>query len=671
MTPRRYLIFDFETYSELDVKKVGAWEYSKHVSTEYLCVAWKLGTRDELKAGVPTRAFAPRFSSTFGGDQLEFLDALADPGVVLVAHNAAFERFITENVLAPRHPLHKLKGLPVPRWLCTASLAAARSLPRSLEGAGRVLGLAHQKDMAGHRLMLKLCKPRKPTKYNPETRHLDPKDVEALVDYCVKDIEAETGLFLRLPPLAPTERKVWCLDQAINTRGFYVDRKAVKMALRLIDEETNRLTALAQKITGGAVKSTNQRAATLAWVKDNGVALPDLKASTVDDAIKSGLADGAALKLLKIRRALSKTSTAKYLAFDQRSRSDSRLRDILMYHAAGTARWGGMGVQPQNFPRGTIKETETAIELIKAGDLEMLRLCLGDPMTVFSSCLRGMIIAPPGRVLDVADYASIEVRVLFWLAGHDAGVEAFLAGKDMYKELAASIFGVKVTDVTPEQRFLGKTATLGCGYSIGAKKFQASCAAYGLDVSEELAKRAVNTYRERHAPVVRLWGNYQRAAFAAVADPTKRYTINRVTWFTERGYLVALLPSGRKMCYYRPSVRMEPSPWDKTQPIPVLKYWATDGKTRQWAEEKTYGGKLVENVTQAVARDLMAEAMLRIEDAGWQIVLTVHDELIGEIDKAAPQTNADFCRLMAELPAWADGCPVAAEGFRTRRYRKG
>lgn len=668
---QRYLILDYETFSEAKLKNTGSYEYSRHPSTEILCAAWKLGTREELRAGVPTKSWSPLLPDP-RRHFAELLRAFRDPSVVLVAHNAFFEQVITKNVFATKVMPSKrseLASIPPERWLCTASLAAALALPRKLEKACLALNLPFQKDMEGHRLMLKWCKPRKPTKRNPKTRHDDPEELNRLVEYCVKDVDAETALFLYAPPLNPTERKVWVLDQKINLRGFAVDRPLVATILEMIAEESKNLNRETEEMSFGTLLSATQRDGVLDFLAAEGVKLPNLQAKTVSDAIETGLVEGDAKRMLELRQAISKTSTAKYVAFDSRSASDGRLRDILVYHAASTGRWGGAGIQPQNFPRGSIKNTIQAAEILKEGDLELVRMVYGNPMDAFSSCLRNMIVAPEGKILDVADYAAIEARVLFWVARHEAGVKAFIENRDLYRELATKIFGVSLDSVTGDQRFVGKQATLGCGYSMGWRKFMATCEKLGQEVPPEVAQTAVNAYRAVNAPVVKTWDMMNRAAIAAVMNPGKRYSINRVTWFVNGKFLFCELPSGRRLAYYGPSVCYEPTPWGEKRP--VLYHWGVDSYTKKWVNAKTYGGKLVENVVQAISRDLMAEAMLRIEAAGpWEITLSVHDELIAERDLKKGGSNAEFCRLMAEFPEWAEGCPVKVEGWEGKRYKK-
>lgn len=670
-----YCVLDYETFSEVDLRRVGAWEYSVHESTEILCLAFRAGTRANLVSPAsPTYTWAPAMPS--GTIQL-LLNLLENPDVIIVAHNALFEQLITRNVLArDLHTQKYLRTIPTKRWICTAALSAALALPRNLEGAALALKLPVQKDMDGRRLILKWCKPRKPTKNNPATRHSDGTELNRLIKYCSTDVDTEAHLFLKVPPLTPTERRVWELDQVINLRGFQVDRALVATVLKMIEEETAVLNRTTQELTLGVLTSANQRDGVLTWLQDNGVFLPNLQKKTVEDAISAGLVTGDALQMLKLRLAVSKTSTAKYQAFEMRSRHDGRLRDILIYHGASPGRWSGTGVQPQNFPRGTIKDTHQAAELIKEGDLELLRLIYGEPMSIFSSCLRSVITAPEGKVLDVADYAAIEARVLFWVAKHDAGIKAFEEKRDLYRELAGTIFGIEPFNVTSAQRFVGKTATLGCGYSMGAKKFEISCRSLGQDVGPDLAAAAVRAYRSTHRPVVTLWSNIEKAAVAAVENPGKKFTINRTTWYVKDDFLWCVLPSGRRLAYSQPRVVYEVPSWGGTEKRPVLWHHSVNPLTRQWGPDRTYGGKLTENVVQAVARDFMAEAMLRIENARvWQIVLSVHDELVGERDSGVnaetnQHLNEEFCRLMAELPPWGIGCPIAVEGWYGTRYKK-
>lgn len=661
-----YCVIDYETFSEAPLKKVGSFEYASHPSTKVLCVAWRIGTKATLQKAV-SQIWSPLAPSS--SIQI-LLSALANSDVVLVAHNALFEQVITEKVLArDLHTQHYLGCIPRSRWTCTAALASTLALPRKLEHVAKVLKLPQQKDMAGHKVMQKWTKPRKPSKNNPKTRHDDPDELQKVLEYCRQDVDVEVELFLRLPPLSEFERKIWLLDQKINLHGFLVDRPLVKKILGMIEDEVKYLNRRTVKVTNGALKSATQRNAVLEFLRKNGAYIPNLQKKTVEDILATNMVTGKAREILEIRQAISKTSTAKYLAFESRSRSDSRLRDILIYHGSSTGRWAGAGVQPQNLAKPSIADTDQAAKVLSTGDLEYVRLLYGKPMTVFSSCLRSMIIAPGGKTLDVADYAGIEARVLFWLADHEDGVAAFVQERDLYRELSAKIYGVETHEVTDKQRFLGKQATLGCGYSMGHKKFAATCKQYGQEIDEGLAKRAVDAYRLAHFPVTEFWSNVNTAAIAAVENPGRTYGANHTEWTKKGQYLWCRLPSGRRLAYFGPRVSYEPNPWGDKQPL--LSHWGVDSLSKKWVLQKTYGGKLVENIVQATARDLMAEAMLRIEGHGsWKIVLSVHDELVAERQISPYYTQKDFCRLMAEVPKWAEGCPIKVEGWTGKRYKK-
>jgi DNA polymerase len=363
-----YMVMDYETYSEAKLgdkgskKGVGAYEYSKHPSTEILCVAWIIGTRKELKdalangspvegvkSWIPSvREPQPQFS--------EFIAALLNPEIKLVAHNAFFEQVITRHIFAERlmYSKRELRSLPPSRWVCTAAMASACALPRSLDMVTKVLGLPFQKDSEGARLIQKLCKPRKPSKHNSSTRVTDPKLIERLALYCRRDIEAEVSLFTTLPMLSPKEQKVWELDQAINWRGVQIDRELVHRVQRLIDLEKENLESEAIELAAGELYSTRQRDAMLDWFHSQGALLPDIQKKTLQDALESGSLEGKARRMAEIRVMTGLTSLAKFPSLELRSRWDGRVRDHMVYHTASTGRWGSQGVQLQNLAKPLI-----------------------------------------------------------------------------------------------------------------------------------------------------------------------------------------------------------------------------------------------------------------------------------------------------------------------------
>lgn len=647
---QRFVVLDYETRSEVDLKTAGAYDYATHPSTEIICAAWK-------EEGEPTNSWCPMLDEQM---PRAFISVIANPQVILVAHNAFFEQCIT-NLVLPRY-LAPRPVVPIDRWECTAARSAALALPRSLEDACIALNLNVKKDMEGRRLVLKYCKPRKPTKNNPNKWHDNKNEIERLVKYCETDVEATLELFQKTVDLTDLEKKIWRLDQKINREGFKVDRELVDGALELIAKEEKHLLKECSDITGGAVRSPKQVAKTLEFLKiDEGIELPDLKAKTVADWLKSNPSN----RLLEIRQALSKSSTAKYAAFKKRSEVDGYAKDNLLYHAASTGRWGGRGIQPQNFPRPTVKGVEHAIDLIKDRNLELVRLIYGSPMNVFSSLLRSVIIPTEGFTFYCGDYAAIEARVLFWIANHEKGLQAYKEERDLYREMAARIYGVKLKDVTPEQRDVGKRAILGCGYGMGAKKFEATCEQFGQAVSKTLAEKAVKAYRDTHYLIPRLWQHLEQAAVMAIKNPRKQIRINHTSWCYRNDFLWCELPSGRRLAYYKPSLKDTETPWGVK---PTIHHYSVNSMTKKWENGSTYGGKLTENVVQAVARDLMAEAMLRVDESNFDVVLSVHDELLAEDDEAG--RLEEFRNLMAETPKWAVGLPVKVDAWEGKRYRK-
>ena len=682
------ITLDKETRSACDLKKCGAYIYSMHPTTDVICLSYKIGnTKTKTLPLWPSRFSYGEFKAIAGKEHADFFKALEiceeqdRCEFLFSAHNAFFEQVIYQNVLVRRCGW---PSLAIELWRCTAAKASAHALPRNLEGACNALDLPIKKDMDGRRLILKYCKPRKATKKdkNGDQSIVDqknargdflwweePEDLKRIVQYCEQDVEAEFLLDERLPDLSPTEQRVWFLDQEINWTGVYTDQKMIDVCMNLIAEENARLQDESDSITGGFMfQSARQRNEVINFIRSEGYDLPDLRAKTVSDVLKKQEIQGDARKILEIRQAISRTSTAKFQAFKNRAHTDNRVRDLLVYHAASTGRWGGAGIQPQNFPRGTINDTDLAIEIILENDLEWLRMMYGDPLSAISSCIRGAITATPGKVLYAADYSSIETRVLFWMSNNEIGLKQYRANEDLYVAMAQAIFrDLNLTKKDKKQRQIGKAAVLGAGYGMGKDKFFLTCEMQGVEgVTKELSQLAIDTYRNKYPAVVSMWKNLDMAAKLAVSEK-KKVTINKVTFYVADDFLWCVLPSGRKLAYYKPELRMKEMPWGGT--APVLHYWAVNSLTKKWNLESTYGGKWTENVVQAVSRDLMADAMLRMKQKNLKVLLSVHDEIVCEQTEDF-MTLKEYEDLMRTIPSWANGLPVEVEGFKNFRYKK-
>lgn len=374
---------------------------------------------------------------------------------------------------------------------------------------------------------------------------------------------------------------------------------------------------------------------------------------------------------LELMQALGKSSTAKYETMQAWLCEDNRVHGGILYHGASTGRWTGKGVQPHNFPKGTIKsfDMEEAWLILKEGTREEIQIVYGSVMNALSAALRGAIVPSPGHELFVADYAAIEARVLLWLAGDEGALDIFRRGDDIYLDMASSIYGYACNKKDHgSERQLGKVAILGLGYQMGASKFVDTALTYGITLTDDFARVVVDTYRSKYWRVKQMWTDQEEAAIKAVHHPYTEVHCGLITWFSEPGFLYGELPSGRYLAYPNPEVRMRTMPWGGVKE--ALTYMGIDTYTRQWKRQVTYGGMIVENITQAVARDLMAQAMLRCEQSGtYQTLMSVHDELIAQAPIGVGDVH-EFEALMAECPPWAEGCPVTAEGWKGARYRK-
>jgi len=648
---------DFETRSPVDLKRSGAWIYARHPQTEILCLSFKRGSGK-------TRIWVPEYFIETGTEIPELLALSIAEGDIFEAHNAFFERVIWKFIAQTRWGWPEL---PPERWADTAAIAAARALPRSLDGVSQALGLSETKDMTGHRIMLKLSKPRKPSKYNKARYHAKPKDFEKLYKYCIRDTRTAEGVSTTLGPLSAFERQIWELDQRINFRGVYCDREAIEGALKILSQLKREANERIVELTNGEIETISQVKKIVEFVNELGLSISSIAKDKVKTALDLPHLDPIVREILELRQASARSSTAKYESMLERMDTDNRIRELILFHGAHTGRWTGKGIQIQNFPQGSIKdpdEIETAIEIIKSGDSKLMSLMYSDPFDVLSSCLRGMLRAQPGSRFICADYSGIEARFLMWLVGETEAVEMFRSGADIYKVLASVIFSKSIEEIEHDERELGKRGILGCGYQMAWKKFKVTCQVmYGITISESMAKRVVNAYRKKYADVQRFWYAIEASAIKAVLRKGKRIDCGKVSCQYRDGFLWIRLPSERELAYYDPKIEDHPK-FDKAQ----LTYMGVSPQSYKWERQTTYGGKLTENIVQASCFDVMAGAMLEI-DLEYPIVLTVHDEIVSEVLEGRGSLDG-FCDIMATVPKWAEGLPLNVEGWEGLRFRK-
>lgn len=662
---------DFETRSECDLLKAGAWKYSVDPSTSILCTAWAVGDNEVLCTRYPL--------------ELQDLDELAqDDRVIFCANNVGFEFAIWHNILVKKF---KFNPIPIGRWRCSAAKADTMALPRTLGAVAKALRLPFLKDEEGKRVMLKMCKP-----VTEAHRHLHgmwhetDEDFEILMAYCKDDVEVERALVNKIGFLPASEQAVWELDQKINMLGARVD---LPLAIAMQKEKVRVCDRIKAKCIKKYGFSPSQVAKLKEFLKKHDVAIPTKKTwKTVNGEKKqvdTETLGGAHIKKLIVqdipacvkkalimRKEFATTSIAKaQSALDYEV--DGIIRGQFRYHGANTGRWSGKGVQLQNMPRGDFDEKWVDDDLALACHEILAGKGMSEfgmsEMSLLKSCIRGMIIPREGYELTVFDFSQIEARGLAWLAGQQEVLDAFAAGKDLYKFTASQIYNIPYEEVTKDQRFIGKMASLALGYGGGVGAFTSMAANFGVRITDDEANIIKDDWRARNPKIVAFWKDLQRATIRAVMyGKTTKVGFLKFKYDNTTEYLMCRLPSGRKIYYYQPKV--SEGKYGKT-----LKYMGSDqAKGILWGMVGTYGGKLSENVTQAMTADLLREGLLNIDGEGYSIVAHVHDEIIVETPSRANSWEVPHYdrieKAMLRMPAWAEGLPVEADGFICTRYRK-
>ena len=650
------LFIDTETFSKTPIR-VGAYRYAQ--DCEVMLVSWA------IDAG-PVQVWEPAHETM----PAELMAALMDDSVRVVAHNVMFDRAVL------RHGLGI--DIPIARWWCTMTQAMAHSLPGKLEHLCALFKLsAADAKHDGKDYIALFCKPRpKNAKIARYTRETHPAEWAGFRTYATQDIVSMRVLYREKLPrwnygsLGAGERELalWHLDQKINDRGVFVDLAFSLAAVKAMEQLKIDMDAEAAEQTGGAVDAMTKRDQVLKFLlAEFGISLPDLKASTLERRLDDPDLPEPVKELLLLRLEASMTAGKKHKAVLASAMLDQRLRGLLRFCGAGrTGRWSGQVFQPQNLvrPPKYLKgdKYDAAISEITAGNLGGFE----KPMEVISGTVRGVLIPTPGKRFAVADLSNIEGRMLAWLAGEDWKLAAYANGDDLYIKAYAMTFGLTEAEVAADyaaggqMRDIGKVEELALGYQGAVGAFTTMAAAFGLEFEEAFMFSLVSGWRKANARITSFWYELEATVRHAVENPDQWFQCRRV-WVMRKGaWLRIRLPSGRCLCYPRPRITEAGK----------IAYDGTNQYTRKWGTITTYGGKLVENVTQAAARDIIAANLPAIEAAGFDVLLSVHDELITEVDLSSPLTGEILAALMAEQPAWARGLPLAAVGKDLDRYRK-
>lgn len=648
---RRVLSIDLETFSDVDLPSCGVYRYTEG-DFHILLFAYAFDDDDVKCVDMACGEELPQ----------EVVDAIFDDSIIKSAWNAQFERTCLSKYFGTQ--------LSPDSWQCSMVWAASLSLPLKLKNAAEVMKTGEQKDDAGERLIRYFSLPCKPTKANGgRTRNLPehaPKDWAKFKSYCIQDVRTERDIRRKLEhfPLPPQEWDYYHMDQQINDRGVLIDKELVQQAIICDMMLSEVMTKKAYELTG--LENPNSVSQLKGWLEERGISVDSLGkknvASLITDLDKHSV-DAEALDMMKLRLQMAKSSVKKYQAAERCICADGRVRGLFQFYGANrTGRWAGRLLQLQNLVKNEISTLDEARDLVKMGCFDMIESIYGNTPDILSQLIRTMLIPKDGCEFIVADFSAIEARVLAWLSGEQWVLDAFIRGEDLYCATASQMFGVPVVKhgINGDLRQKGKISTLACGYggSVGAL---VSMGALDMGLKENELPDIISSWRDANPHTVKFWYAVEKAAIDTIKDHNDR-TVGRIGFQFSANTLWIVLPSGRRLAYIKP--KLQPNRFGR-----MAVTFEGLGANNKWVRQETYSGKIVENVTQATARDLLAEAMKRLENKGLDIVGHVHDEVILEVPKGSV-TADEVCRIMNQNPKWADGLPLASAGYEGNYYFK-
>lgn len=642
------LNIDIESYSDVDLFKHGVYRYVDSPNFEILICAYSIDGGEVVSIDM-TQEELPD----------ELLEALEDPNVLKPAYNAQFERVCFGKYLG--------HNLDPAQWRCTMVHAAQLGLSGSLDAVSKYLGLDETKDAAGKALIRFFSLPCKPTKANGmRTRNYpkdDPEKWQQFIEYCEQDVRAEMAIGdeLEAYPVKDSEWELYALDQRINDRGVLTDNALVAGAVQIMEDYSADINGKMKDLMG--IDNPNSLVQFKAWLTEQGYDFPGLGKELVKEALKNGDVTGKAKTALEMRLNASISSVKKYQLMHDIECEDERIHGLLQFYGAGrTGRWAGRLVQVQNLPRNYLEDLDTARTLVKAKDWELLQLCYESVPDTVKQLIRTALIAKEGHTFYVSDFSAIEARVIAWYAGEQWRLDVFDGHGKIYEASASQMFHIPIEDVDKELRQKGKVSELALGYQGGPGALVAM-GALKMGVPEEELQGLVDAWRKASPNIVNLWGDVQEAAFEAVESrKVVKLERQKLVFFMKAGTLFIKLPSGRNLAY--PNAKLERGKFGM-----VIKY---DGKGEKvgFVRLETYGGKLVENIVQATARDILGDALIRLDKVNFEIVFHVHDEIVAEVPKDSHYSIEDMNEIMGQSVDWAPGLPLRSDGYTTDYYKK-
>ncbi|WP_339211874.1 DNA polymerase [Paenibacillus sp. FSL L8-0333] len=647
------LQIDVETFSSVDLKSCGLHKYVESSDFEILLFAYAYDDEPVTVVDLTDFQELPDF----------ILNDLIDPAITKTAFNAAFERAsIKRHFGVECNPF---------QWRCTMVHSLTLGLPGSLDQSAKVLGLDAQKDSKGKALIKYFSVPCKPTKANGQrTRnypHHDPEKWEDYKSYNGQDVVVEREVRWKLErfPVPEREWRLWALDQRINDSGVRLDPTLIHHAIACAEQYTARLVAEARELTG--LDNPNSLSQVKAWLAERGLETPDGMGKEFMPVLLDAAPDEETRRMLELRQEMGKTSNSKYDAMARALCLDDRVRGILQFAGAGrTWRWAGRNVQMHNLPQNHIEDLQLAREVLRSGDYELLELLYGALPFVLSQLVRTALIPSEGSTFKVADFAAIEARVIAWLADELWVLDVFQGHGKIYEATASRMFGVPLETIVKghenyRYRAPGKVATLACGFGGGAVALEKMDK--NKEISPDQYDRLVRQWRDANPKIKQLWYRAEAAAMEAVQCKSIVELAHGVRYRYAGGTLFADLPSGHSLSYPQAEIKFD-SKFQKDG----LSFYALNDRS-QWVQQRTWGGTLVENLVQAIARDCLAESMFRLDDVGYTIPLHVHDEIVADCPKGFGSVE-EMTEIMSRPIDWAPGLPLKAAGFECEFYQK-
>ena len=653
------LNIDIETYSPVDLKKCGMYKYAESPEFEILLIAYSVDDGEEILLDL---AQEDPFDYLFTYKVEALKKMLLSKDYLKKAYNAQFERVCLEKFFG--------EEMPPDQWECTMIKGAMLGLPMGLASIASVLKLEQQKDFAGANLIRYFCLPCKPTATNGQrTRnmpHHAPEKWERFKSYCIGDVKTERAVGDRLAffTIPEKEKRLWTLDQKINGYGVLVDKKFVRQAVLMDQTIKEALTLEAVALTG--LDNPNSRSQLIRWLsQETGDELTTLRKADVPVMLKK-YEDETVTRVLEIRQELAKTSVSKYVAMANTVCADGRIRGLFQFAGARTLRWAGRMVQVQNLPQNHLEDLDLARDLVRVGETNLVGAFFGNVPDTLSQLIRTAFVAGKGKTLGVFDFSAIEARVIAWVAKETWRLDVFNTHGKIYEASASKMFGVPIESVTKgsDLRQKGKVAELALGYQGGVGAL-INMGALKMGLLEEELQSLVDAWREANPSIVKLWKTCDNAAISAIEGRPINLPEIGLKFYRKNSFLFIELPSGRAISYYNPGIKI--NKFGKKSAF----YWGTDSITKKWTAIDSYGGKWVENIVQAIARDCLAETMLAVDSIDFNILMHVHDEIVVELLEEQAEKSFDrIKKIMSSGMDWAPGLPLTADGYLTSFYKK-